>query len=238
MTPIMKMTFVSATESKCSYQVSPQTCRQESPTCMVIIICTLVPGVSRKGSMACPAIPFNPITCHLPPHSCTCTLFPGHSQILSRSKSGSGLGTRLHLLIVHLLCNCKHSLSFSSFCGPTLSPNSYSCGFHTLLSSIIWTHCRTHKHMQFLCQYIASITWVSGVKCLFLRSFGNHNGNKVSFSIKRVYWSDTLLQCPELLAGCRSSATVLMATTTQINEICTPRNLFPMVRVAYTLEVQ
>ena len=26
---------------------------------MIIIICTLVPGVSRKGSMACPPIPFN-----------------------------------------------------------------------------------------------------------------------------------------------------------------------------------
>jgi len=27
---------------------------------MIIIICTLVPGVSRKGSIACPTIPFNP----------------------------------------------------------------------------------------------------------------------------------------------------------------------------------
>ena len=36
----------------CIYQVSPQTCRQESPTCMIIIICTLVPGVFRKDRMA------------------------------------------------------------------------------------------------------------------------------------------------------------------------------------------
>ena len=39
--------------------VSSQTCRQESPTCMVIIICTLVPGVSRKGSTACYLFPSN-----------------------------------------------------------------------------------------------------------------------------------------------------------------------------------
>ena len=56
-------------------KMSPQTCRQESPTCMVIIICTLVPGVSRKGMqyayMACPPIPFNQATCHSPSHSCS-----------------------------------------------------------------------------------------------------------------------------------------------------------------------
>ena len=36
---------------------------------MVIIICTLVPGVSRKGSMACPPIPFNPVTGDSPLHA-------------------------------------------------------------------------------------------------------------------------------------------------------------------------
>ena len=40
------------------------------------------------------------------------------------------------------------------------------------------------------------------------------------------------------IAGCHSSVTVLAANTTQIIEISTPRNLFPMVRVVYTLEVQ
>ena len=36
---------------------------------MVIIICTLVPGVSRKGSTACLSIPFNPVTGRSPSHS-------------------------------------------------------------------------------------------------------------------------------------------------------------------------
>ena len=48
--------------------------------------------------------------------------------------------------------------------------------------------------------------------------------------------SDTHLQYPELFsAGCHSSVTVLMVNTIHIIEICTPRNLFLMVRVAYTL---
>ena len=69
----------------------------------------------------------------------------------------------VHLLIVNLLCNCKHS---SSLCGPTVSPSSYSCGFHTHFSSTIHkqTCCHTHKHMQFLYQYTASTTQVSGVE--------------------------------------------------------------------------
>jgi len=46
------------------------------------------------------------------------------------------------------------------------------------------------------------------------------------------------LAVAQLLTGCHSSVTVLTANTTQINEIYTPRHLFLMVRVAYTLEVQ
>ena len=46
-TIIMKMTFVFTTESKCSYHaIIPQTCTQELPTCLIIIICTLVSGGS------------------------------------------------------------------------------------------------------------------------------------------------------------------------------------------------
>ena len=42
----------------------------------------------------------------------------------------------------------------------------------------------------------------------------------------------------QLVTGYHSSLTVLTANTTQIKEVCTPGNLFPMVRVAYTLVVQ
>ena len=50
--------------------------------------------------------------------------------------------------------------------GPLYLPTAtYSCGFHTLFSSIIQEQIRrhTHKHMQFLCQYTTSTTQVSGV---------------------------------------------------------------------------
>ena len=143
--------------------MSPQTCRQESPTCIVIIICTLVPGVSRKGSTACPpiAIRFNPVTGDSPLH---------------------------FVCAFHLLCNYKHSLLSFIILWAHLSPSSYSCGFHTLFSSIIHeqTRCHTHKHMQFLCWYTASTTQVSGIDRMFVSktSFGDHNGNKVTFSSK------------------------------------------------------
>ena len=61
---------------------------------------------------------------------------------------------------------------------------------------------------------------VSGMECSFLRS---------SFSNKLIlewYYSDTLLQRPEILAGLYSSVTVSTANTTRIIEICSPRNLF------------
>ena len=90
--------------------------------------------------------------------------------------------------------------------------------------------------MPFLCQYTASTTWVSGVECLFLRSTKVLWWIKVSFCNKWLYWSDTLLQCPELLAGCHSSVTALTANTTQITKICTQGNLFFMVRIAYSFK--
>ena len=67
---------------------------------------------------------------------------------------------------------------------------------------------------------------------VFEISFGNHNGNYKQVSATNCCTGDALLQ---LLTGCHSSVTVLTANTTQINEICTPRNLFLMVRVANTL---
>ena len=79
----------------------------------------------------------------------------------------------VYLLIVHLFWNCKHSLlSFIILWPYTSYPNSQSCGFHTLFSSIIYEHihCHTHKHMRFLCQYTASTSRVSEVERLFLRS--------------------------------------------------------------------
>ena len=47
------------------------------------------------------------------------------------------------------------------------------------------------------------------------------------------------LEISQLLTGFHNIVTVLTANTTQINEISSPlRNLFPMVRVAYTLKSQ
>ena len=62
--------------------ISPQTCTQELPNCMIITICSLVPGVSRKGNMACPPIPFNSITCHSPVHFCLYHLFWNYKHSL------------------------------------------------------------------------------------------------------------------------------------------------------------
>jgi len=50
-----------------------------------------VHGVSWKGIMACPPIPFNPIICHSPLHFCLCTnfmfvyllIFPYNSYLFS-----------------------------------------------------------------------------------------------------------------------------------------------------------
>ena len=47
-------------------------------------------------------------------------------------------------------------------------------------------------------------------------------------------------KCPFVIrswAGCHNSVIVLKANTTQIIEICTLGNLFPMVRVAYTFNI-
>ena len=63
-----------------------------------------------------------------------------------------------------------------------------------------------------------------------LRSFGNHNVSK--FQQQIAVLERRSLAVSQLLSGCHSSMTVLTANTTQINEICTPRNLFLMVRVA------
>ena len=104
----------------------------------------------RKGSMACPPIPFNPVTGHSPSHSCLC---------ISSYQS-----------IFFATANTPSSLS--SFCGPIVSPSSYVAVdfIHSLALLYMKRLVATHKHMQFLCQYTASTTQVSGVGCLFLRS--------------------------------------------------------------------
>ena len=104
-----------------------------------------------------------------------------------------------------------------------------------LFSSIIYaqTHCPTHKHMQFLLrQYTHSTMQVSGVECLFLRSAEVQNGQ---VSATNDCTGETL--CCNI-PPFNYIVTVLTAYTTQINKICTPRNLFPMVRVAYILKVK
>ena len=143
---------------------------------MVIIICTLVP---RKGSTACWHIPFNPCS------HCWLTV-----KFLL-----------VQLLIVHFLCNCKHSLLSFIILWATLSPSSYNYGFHTLFSSIVHeqTPCHTHKHMQFLCRYTASTNRSSFQDQL--RSFGNHNENKVSFSSK---WLQDMYNCAAINMALRN----------------------------------
>ena len=141
--------------------VSPQCCRQESPTCMVNTICTLEPEVSRESNTACQPIPFNPaLVIHH--HILVCPFSLQQQTLLA---SFPGLETRLQTLPSYL----HHSVGLLY-----LPINSHSCGFHTLLSSIIYgqIHCHTHKHN--LCSsYVSthpSTNSVSGVGCLFLRS--------------------------------------------------------------------
>ena len=76
-----------------------------------------VPGVSRKGSMACPPLPFNPITCYSPLHFCLCS---------------------------YLLRTARTPFSSSSFCGPILHiPTARAVDFIIALL-YIWTHSLPH----------------------------------------------------------------------------------------------
>ena len=88
-TLMVKMTFVLANEFKCSYHaVSPQTCRLESPTCMVIVTCTLVPAWSLQEGQY---------------DLFTYSFQPSHWFFIITFLF-------VHLLIFHFLCICKHSL--------------------------------------------------------------------------------------------------------------------------------
>ena len=62
--------------------------------------------------------------------------------------------------------------------------------------------------------------------------------NSYQGSATTCYTGETFLCNIPGLNGCHSSVTVLTANTTQIKEICTPRNLFLVIRVAYTSAVQ
>ena len=93
MTIIMKMTLVPLL----SLSVGTKTCTQELLTCMVMIICTLVSGVSRKGK------------CGLSSYS----LQPNHLSFTTTFLF-------MYLLIVHHFWNCKTPFFPSSICGPIL----------------------------------------------------------------------------------------------------------------------
>ena len=69
MTLMMKMTFVLANESSVATSESPNL--QTGVTNMHGHH-NLHLSALRKGSTACPPIPFNPVTGHSPSHSCLC----------------------------------------------------------------------------------------------------------------------------------------------------------------------
>ena len=148
MTIIMKMTlnFVSTTESKCS---CPQTCTQELPTCMIIIQC--LGSLGRAVRLV--LLYF---------------LQPNHSSFFTF--------LFVYLLLVHLFFGIA-STPFSplSFCGPILHILTTRAVDFILSLALLYRYINrliapTSIYMQFLCQYTASTTWVSGVECLFLRS--------------------------------------------------------------------
>ena len=72
----------------------------------------------------------------------------------------------VHLLIVYLLCNCKHSLLSSIILWPHCISQLLQLWILYTLNSTTHkqTCCHAHKHMQFLYQYTASTTQVSGVE--------------------------------------------------------------------------
>ena len=149
---------------------------------MIIIICTtLVSGVSRKGSMACPPILFNPITLSFTTTFCLCS----------------------YLLIVHLFWTCKHPLLFFIILWAYNSyPNSYSCRFPTLFSSIIiWTDSLPHPQAYAVFMSVHNLHHLGIRNGMFVFEI-SWGPLVIIMEIKQVsakkllYWRDALLQFP------------------------------------------
>ena len=97
----------------------------------------------------------------------------------------------VHLLIVHLLCNCKHSLlSFIILRAHFISQHAATAVDFILSLALLCMNRLATTHTSICSSYVSTqpppLRYQEQNVCFQdqLRSFGNHNENKVSFSSK------------------------------------------------------
>ena len=133
----------------------------------------------------------------------------------------------MYLLIVHLFFGTASTPS--SFCGPILHIHTARAVDFIISLALLYVNTLIGTPTYaVLCQYKASTTQVLEWNVCLV----------IMVQQQLAVLERHSLAISQLLSGCHSSSvTVLTANTTKINVICTLRNLFLMVRVAYTLEV-